>query len=267
MRKHSSTAEPKAKIYFARTYRHLQIHTVGTIVFLLAFLLPMTILLLLFYDELTWFACQAAIYLLHLMEVPWTTVGTSSFLPFFGPVYYVSAPTVFPGPLPPLVNLAIVLCLVWLLSTGPRKGRPIAIYLSITLLIHAMACLFFLLGGDLFPYTLADYSDLYVKQQVGIWLAFLVLMGLIMGLLGRGGILRRILTVLLLMAYSLLFGTVRYALFLGILFRFSVLYMPVMFFALGPLFDFLYFVAIYAISVNGMIRIYDSKRKGEWLWA
>ena len=43
--------------------------------------------------------------------------------------------------------------------------------------------------------------------------------------------------------------------------------MPVMFFALGPLFDFLYFVAIYAISVNGMIRIYDSKRKGEWLWA
>ena len=70
MRKHSSTAEPKAKIYFARTYRHLQIHTVGTIVFLLAFLLPMTILLLLFYDELTWFACQAAVYLLHLMEVP-----------------------------------------------------------------------------------------------------------------------------------------------------------------------------------------------------
>ena len=88
-----------------------------------------------------------------------------------------------------------------------------------------------------------------------------------MGLLGRGGLLRRAFTVVFIMLYSFLFGFIRYVLFLWVLYRFSVLYMPLMFFALGPFFDFLYFVSIYSISTNGMIRIYESKMKGEWLWA
>ena len=260
-------SEEKKKIYFARTYRHLKFNRLGSLLFLLLFILPATILLFLFYDELTQLMCFVAAWVIRTAGGPEIETASGTFIPWLGQVSYLILPTTLPGYGLILGNLGISLILVWLFAAGPQKGRPAAIYLSIMLLVHIMACVFFLFGREWFPYSLADYSDLYIKQQVGIWITFLVLMGLVMGILGRGSIFRRILTVVLLMAYSFLFGLVRYTLFLGILYYFSVLYMPIMFFALGPLFDFLYFVAIYSISTNKMIRKYDSKRKGEWKWA
>lgn len=257
----------KNRIYFARTYRHLKINRPECLLFLFLFILPSLLLLLFFYDELTWLMAMGANHILQASEGLQAEIASGTFLPQLGPTYYLVLPTRQPDYPLILGNLAVSLCLVWLLSTGPRKGRPIAVYLSIILLIHIMACIFFLLGKDLLPYTIEDFSDLYVKQQIGIWITFLVLIGLVMGLLGRGGLLRRAFTVVFIMLYSFLFGFIRYVLFLWVLYRFSVLYMPLMFFALGPFFDFLYFVSIYSISTNGMIRIYESKMKGEWLWA
>lgn len=257
----------KNRIYFARTYRHLKVNRSECLIFLLLFILPSLLLLLFFYDELTWLMAMGAARILQAAEGLQAELNAGIFLPLLGPTYYLVLPTRQPDYPLILGNLAVSLGLVWLLSTGPRKGRPVAIYLSIILLIHTMACIFFLLGKDRLPYTMEDFSDLYVKQQIGIWITFLVLIGLVMGLLGRGGLLRRAFTVVFIMLYSFLFGFIRYVLFLWVLYRFSVLYMPLMFFALGPFFDFLYFVSIYSISTNGMIRIYESKMKGEWLWA
>lgn len=257
----------KNRIYFARTYRHLKINRSECLLFLFLFILPSLLLLLFFYDELTWLMAMGAARILQAAEGLQAELNGGIFLPLLGPTYYLELPTRQPDYPLILGNLAVSLGLVWLLSTGPRKGRPVAIYLSIILLIHTMACIFFLLGKDCFPYTMEDFSDLYVKQQIGIWITFLVLIGLVMGILSRGGFLRRIFTVAFIMLYSFLFGFIRYVLFLWVLYRFSVLYMPLMFFALGPFFDFLYFVSIYSISTNGMIHIYESKMKGEWLWA
>lgn len=262
----TSTPEKK-QIYFARTYRHLQINRARTAIFLLLFILPALILLLFFYDELTYLMCRACAYAVQASGGPQPSIATSVFIPMLGPVYYLDLPTVYPDYHLILMNLAVALVMVWVLSSGPQKGRPIAIYLSINLFTHIMACVFFLLGRDQFPYTLADYSDLYMKQQIGIWITFLVLIGLIMGFLSKSGLMHRILIVVSVMLYSFVFGLVRYILFTLILMRFSVLYMPLMFFSLGPFFDFLYFVAIYAISTNKMIYIYDSEKKEEWLWA
>ena len=260
-------SDHKRQIYFARTYRHLKANRAECALFLLLFILPCLVLLLLFYDELTWVMTNGAVWMIQQAGGPRAEISAGTFLPRLGPAYYAVLPTTQPDYSLILGNLAVCLGTVWVLSTGPRKGRPVAVYLSIMLLIHTMACAFFLLGKDLMPYTLEDFSDLYIKQQIGIWITFLVLIGLVMGVLGRGAILRRMLTVVSIMLYSFVFGFVRYVLFLWILYRFSVLYMPLMFFALGPFFDFLYFVAIYAISTNGVIRIYNTKKKGDWVWA
>ena len=257
----------KKQIYFARTYRHLRMNRLETILFLVLLVVPALIVLLFFYDELAFAMSNFAGYAFKAAGLSEVQMASSTFIPGLGPSYYLKIPNVQPGYGLILGNLAAALFLVWLFSTGLRKGKPVSVYLSIVFLIHIMTCVFFLLGRDLFPYTASDYADLYVKQEIGIWITFLVLIGLVMGILGRGGILRRMLTVVCLMAYSFLFGAARYIVFLWVLSKFSVLYMPLMFFALGPFFDFLYFVAIYAVCTNSMIRMYDSKRKGDWTWA
>ncbi len=61
------------------------------------------------------------------------------------------------------------------------------------------------------------------------------------------------------------FGTVRYVIFIWLLYRFSVIYMAFFYFMIGPMFDFLYLVMIYAVFVNRMIGVYDS-RKGKEVW-
>jgi hypothetical protein len=44
--------------------------------------------------------------------------------------------------------------------------------------------------------------------------------------------------------------------------------MAILFFVIGPVFDFSYFVAIYAIFVNKKIKEYSRiEMKGEWEWS
>ena len=69
------------------------------------------------------------------------------------------------------------------------------------------------------------------------------------------------------MLYSIVFGTVRYMVFLYFLYRFSMIYMALFYFMIGPMFDFLYLVMIYAVFVNRMIGVYDSRKgKEAWKW-
>ena len=60
----------------------------------------------------------------------------------------------------------------------------------------------------------------------------------------------------------------RYTLFLYLLSRYSMLYMTVMYFTFGPMFDFLYLVMLYGLFINRMVNLYDSaKGKEEWEWS
>ena len=204
MKKTPNPSAAKKQIYFARTYRHLKFDWLACLLFLLLFVLPAFVLILFFYDEMTWGMCQVALWFLEKGGIAPAALQTSEFIPFLGPVYYLSMPSALPSFEFTLGNIAVSLAAVWLLSIGPHKGQPMVIYATIILMIHTMSCAFFLLGRDLFPYTIAEYSDLYV---------------------------------------------------------------PIMFFVLGPFFDFLYFVMVYSISMNRMIRKYQSDRRDEWVWA
>jgi len=66
--------------------------------------------------------------------------------------------------------------------------------------------------------------------------------------------------------YSLVFGTLRYAVFLFVLTKASLLYMAVLFFVLGPLVDFVYIVGIYGVHVTRLAK----KMRGDyasWKWS
>ena len=80
--------------------------------------------------------------------------------------------------------------------------------------------------------------------------------------------LAKVITLIAVMTYSIVFGAVRYVVFIYLLYRYSVIYMTLFYFMIGPMFDFLYLVMIYAIFVNRMIKIYDSRDgKEEWAWS
>lgn len=261
--------QQKNKIYYPRTYRHLVANNHQSILFLLFIVVPSLILLMFFYDDLTRLMAKTAITVLG-GALPFSLLTTSfhEFIPRLGDVAVVKLVTSSPSEL--LVFLSIVAMLVALviLSTGKRLGKPVSIYLTFMTLIHLISCLFFFFAADHFPYTAVDYSELYVKQQVGIWFSMLVLSGLITGFLGSKGIIRRIITFFGIMSYSIFFGIIRYAFFLFIISKFSILYMGLLFFALGPFFDFMYLILIYGIYADSMIKVYDSKSgRGEWSWS
>ena len=268
LNQHNNKILPREKkqIFYARTYRHLQFNLRDCLIFTFLFVIPLTILFLLYYDELSGAMGYLAAWFLYRTTGVAPGFSTAEFIPQLGPVYYLNFVTELPDYGVILINMAVTLLAGGVLFLKKLRGKPLSVYLQIMLFVHFVSCMFFLLGRDIFPYEVEDYSRLYVQQQVGIWITFLVLIGLVEGILGRGAVLYRVLIMFVILIYSFVFGTVRYGLFLWVLRQYSVLYMPVMFFSLGPFFDFLYFVMIYTISANYMIKRNDNKFRNDWAW-
>jgi len=148
-----------------------------------------------------------------------------------------------------------------------RRRLPLAIYFAMNLLVQLFASVYFFLAPGAFPYTISDYSGLYMIQQLCVWLSFIVIAGVTLGLLTVERLGFKTLGFLAIMSYSLVFGSVRYVLFLWLLQTCSILYMPLLFFALGPFSDFLYFVYIYGHINDRMVkRMNTVEGQGKWQW-
>lgn len=258
----------KKQIYYSRTYRRLHLFGGKEILIVATMVIPILVLFFVFLSNLT-------------MSMSWVAVKVMSAefegilaqiiqldLPVFGEIHIVEMPTVYPDKLHILINIIIMAALFLILGSGKRKGKPLAIFFMIVLVFHTINCIFLLFASNYFPYTSYQYSHLYVVQQIGIWLIFIILSGMVIGGMGRKGVLIKYLAFGGIMAYSVVFGIVRYILFLYILQKFSVLYMALMFFVLGPFVDFLYLVGIYALFANKMGDIYSRPDgREEWLWS
>lgn len=236
--------------------------------YLCVLLLPALVLFVLNLNNITAFLCACAAEVLgqlfpgipiYIVETDFEPLGTISMM---------DLPTVYPEIGFVLLNFLAMLGIILLLCSGKRRGKPLSIYFTLGLLIHMINCIYFIFAPNYFPYTAFDYSGLYMKQQVGIWITFFILSALMVVFMGNKGLIAKTLTFVCIMAYSFVFGAVRYIVFLYMIQKFSILYMAMMFFILGPFFDFLYLVAIYGIFVNKMVKLYDSdKGREEWQWS
>lgn len=261
----------KKRIFYSRTYRHFAPESKKQWVFLLAVVLPCVFLFLFFFTELTsalsdWVRDA----LTEFFPADSINIAYRPFLPIFGGVYFVRLPNLLPSGEATAINLVVTLASIFLLLLSFRHkkgGTPVSIYAVIVLLLHLVSCIFFLFAKDYFPYTVSEYSELYMLQQVGLWLAFIVLSGIISGIFGYGKIGGRMLLFFGIIAYSFVFGCVRYLVFLFILAKASTLYMTSLFFSLGPMFDFIYFVFIYSIFINTRIEHFNyGEGLADWQW-
>lgn len=259
----------KNHIHLARVYRRLKVDRVTQNIYLFLWVLPCLLLLLFSCTQISLWVTVAVEYLLKGF-VPQEAIGRgySEFLPYFGGVYFIQLPDAYPNVMFIAVNIIVATILLWICFTGERAGHPLSIYCAIGLFVHLVSCVVFFFATDYFSWSVNDYSELYMKQQIGIWILFLLVSGLITAFLGIGNIFRRILAFLVIMAYSFIFGTLRYLIFMYIVSEISMLYMAVLFFILGPFFDFLYLVFIYGLYVE---RIVESSHADEgmeaWQWS
>lgn len=258
----------KKTIYYARTYRRISTSKTKCLLYMCILILPMLLVLRLHLDDLTRWICEAAQYVFREFCPDIAASICSKEYSLLGTVNFLNIGTVYPDFQMCLINAAVSLAVIIFIGSIPWRGRPLAIYLLLNFGIHLISSLWFLFARDYFPFTLARYSELYMVQEVGLWLVFLLMTGAVTGIIGHRGFLEKFLTVLCVLVYSIVFGAVRYIVFLYLLYRYSVLYMALLYFTLGCMFDFVYLVMIYAFFINRMIRLYDSQAgKGVWKWS
>ena len=146
-------------------------------------------------------------------------------------------------------------------AVAARVPRALVIYTSFFAMLTVASGAFFILVPELFPYDMSEFSRLYMGTELGIWFMLPLVMGLALGPV-PAPLGEKALVILVDLAYSLLFGAVRFAAFVLILREASVFFMAGLFFALGPFVDFVYVVAIYALYLNQRVAAAAGDRRG-----
>lgn len=259
----------KNQIYLARTYRHLRVNKKKSILFLVLVLLPTLVGMLLGYGKVSEWMAQIVTSVFQVVE-PHLEISYEwhTFIPGLASLKIVAMETTYPDVKFILINIFIAFLLIVVGRISKKKMNPFSIYITMMMFVHLINSIFFLFVKNAFPYTATDYSELYMKQQLGIWICFIVLVGLVVGILGSGKMYLKVATFLGIMSYSFIFGILRYVVFLFIIYKCSMIYMALFFFALGPFFDFLYLVAIYGIYIDKVITVFsEGKEREEWIWS
>lgn len=264
----SPIIDRKKKIFYARTYRRIHIDWVKSTIFAALLMIPSVLICILMIDNMTELLAGIGVDILSKVIPEESLQIVTTEYSVLNSMNYIELPTTYPA-FPMIAwNLGICLFTLLMMLVFKKTGKPLAIFSMFAIFTHVVSCIYFLLAASEFPYSLRIYSDLYLKQQIGIWLIFIILAGMIVAFMGERSYLFKLLTFFDIMAYSIVFGSVRYILFLYILYRYSVLYMALLFFVVGPMFDYSYFVALYAVFVNKTIKDYQyGEKKGVWRWS
>lgn len=259
----------KLRMFYPRTFRRFSLERKKQWFFLLLIALPVLLLVLFGFPWLTEQLARLSLAVLSPFFPPDSfSVASSDFISDIADVSFVTLFTLLPTMKFAFVNLVVALILLFLcLTVVNRRGKSLSIYLSINVIIFLLGCVFFILTPESFPYTAAEYSELYIKQQVGILIAITAISGVIITFQTAGKSLWRIATFLSIVIYSLCFGLSRYIAFLFIIGKCSILYVPTMFFTLGPFFDFLYVVFLYSVFSEKLIKSSSSiEGRSVWKW-
>jgi hypothetical protein len=254
---------PKTVIYFHRSYRKISGSGWLFLLTLMAVGLLFSVAMFLSYPYLTkWISWVAAtvlspyhppgsIYVIE-KEFVWKDV---SFLAIHGAT--PSGVTIFAN--------TIISVVMIVLMTLIKRYKNIAVFIIFLAVLHLVSSLFFMFYGDVFPYTGTEFSELCIKSQIGIWLFIPFILSMAFLAL-PAPIFSRLAVLVVTILYSLVFGTTRYIVFLFLVSKFSSIYMAILYFAFGPLVDFVYIVGIYSVYNCRLAKTLKNKQS-VWKWA
>lgn len=253
----------KRTILYHRAHRRLPGAVAAFVLQFLVAAVPISGIAVFFYPEITQSICNLAAYVLQPYFPDDISILSTEYIDVIGKIAYLEIPTTYPTFLTIVVNVVASVLLLVVLSRIKRL-KPVVLGAMLILSIHFVAALFFVFWPQNFPYSLGEYSRLYMVQQVSIWIFVPLFMGFALlplpsSLLQKGGMM------VFTSGYAILFGTVRYIVFLYFMAKASVLYMAIIYFTLGPLIDFVYMVSVYSMHAARLAN----KLKGDyavWKW-
>ncbi|MGY3724903.1 hypothetical protein SAMN05421767_1168 [Granulicatella balaenopterae] len=257
----------KRQVYYPRTYRRLKNNYIKSGLYLLV-----TVFIPLYYlyrniGTFTNFVSNTVIGALNQVLPSASPSIHETTFSFMGLISYVDLKASVISPYYLEVQIIATILILIICVTGRRHNVPFFMFCFFEGLGFLINCIYFYFKAADFPYSINDFSQLYMKQQLGIWIAFIIIYGVTTAFIGEKGYRYKLLSTFLLGGYSFVFGVVRYIVFLYVLSKYSTVYMYFMFFTLGPLFDFLYLVEFYGILINKLIKIYDgSEGENQWEW-
>lgn len=256
-------ADLKEKIFYHRAHRRAFLGTSGSEKLLFLFVIILDIVLLIIFPEIVRVVSFSVKNLL-------SELGYQPSVQYWEIIYRQIAVLDMPAIYPTLKFSVGVLIfstlLIILVLIIPRFPRLLAVYLVFLSLINIVSAFFFIVLPYEFPYSIAEFSILYLGTEVGLWVLLPPILALALYTLPTN-LTSKILFILFNLAYSIIFGAVRYAAFLFLMDDFSVLFMALFYFAFGPLFDFVYLVGFYTLFVSNLADgIRYSFERWRWLF-
>src|SRR5215510_8925514 len=228
-----------------RAYRRISVFRPGSVALSLLLVLGVEAALIRYLAEVARLFGQATFELARFTRTPvWLSTDHFLGVPLF--------PLVF-GTIPPL-NYRVVL--LWLagsvaamivVASLRRMAAPLR-YLIIYNLVLVAGSAFYLLFTGHIGYDAEEFSRLYLRTVVTIWLVTPLFMGLLSLTLPFSP-LERVGLVGLTLVYDMIFSAVRYAVFVWLLKNLGTVVMANLYLFLGPLLDVIYFVGIFGVFV------------------
>jgi hypothetical protein len=252
-------------VEYHRSYRKLHYGNVAwRLVSHLLLFAVVAILILIFLDKLThWYSSLASVMIKGRM--PDTTL--ESIRMFWNNVWVLNAEGSYPSHAQ-LIYVALISVVLWILALF-IKAIPLPMRLGIKVLgvINLVGCIYFWLWADKFPYVLRDLSVLYVSAEIGMWIAIplmlmFALLPIPVPLIPKG------MLVIFTLAYTYVFGLIRYAIFMLVIAKWSFLWMALLYFVFGAFFDFAFMMAFYSYFISlAAPGIFKKKRIWRWLYS
>ena len=166
---------PKHHIFYSRAYRTLPRlslpHTVG--LFLLVLIVD--IALFIYRVEVAYLVTDTAALIAAQAGVETALVKLDY---FWAEMYTVKAMGSFPSPLFSLVSLIVSVVAMLLVPRIRLLPQPVTFWIFYAAFIHAVSSAFFVFFAEHFPYTVVDFTTLYMELEFVMWLLipFIVLL-------------------------------------------------------------------------------------------
>ena len=186
---------------------------------------------------------------------------------FYTQIWILTGEGSFPTQVQLVTVGAISLVALLLSYVFSKLSLPLRLIIQVVCVLNILACLFFWFWAKYFPYELFTFSGLYLKTEIGMWLALPLILLFSLAPIPIS-ILPKIGLITFILLYTYIFGFMRYALLLYILHQYSYLWMSFLYFILGAFFDFAFMIAFYSNFLSIVApNIQKDKRKWRWLYS
>ncbi len=252
-------ADSKERIYYTRAYRRLPLPPFWHALLLGLFVFLVCFAIFWFRSELSywvaWMSWRVAIASGAEAQVAgvdfmWTTI------------YCVDTLAVYPSRWLSFISFVLSAMALLILPFIKKLPAPANYWLFYVILIQFVSSVFFVFFPSYFPYTIMDYTSLYSKVCLVVWLLIPILCGLAAAAYPTR-LAYKSAFILVTVIYSLAFGILRGAVQMLLLEFGTVLMMAFCFFAIGALMDFIYITAFFGYFMSLVAK---NIKKGQLVW-